>query len=183
MQKIKEETAVLITAAAILSLYALSLLSPAAAAILLFLLPGYALTLALFPKKRIGQVERLSLGAALSISLFVEGSHGEALKKTVLKSIYAIFILLIPAIVSLYLFGDFVLGFVGKDYSMSGFELLRVMAVASVFVAVNNIFSSIKRVQKEVRQLLLLNGATSVLLLALSYVFMLNFGLIGAGYA
>jgi O-antigen/teichoic acid export membrane protein len=120
---------------------------------------------------------------AVSTSLFVEGSHGEALKTTVLKSIYAIFLLLIPAIVLLYLFGDFVLGLVGKDYSMSGFELLKVMVIASVFVAVNTIFSSIKRVQKEVKQLLLLNGVTSLLLLALSYVFMLNFGLIGAGYA
>jgi hypothetical protein len=69
MQKIKEETAVLITAAAILSLYALSLLSSAAAATLLFLLPGYALTHALFPRKKITGTERLALSIGLSLSV------------------------------------------------------------------------------------------------------------------
>jgi len=69
MQKIKEETAILITAAAILSLYALSLLSSAAAVILLFLLPGYALTHALFPRKKITGTERLALSIGLSLSV------------------------------------------------------------------------------------------------------------------
>jgi hypothetical protein len=34
---------------------------------------------------------------AISTSLFVEGSHGEALKRTVVKSLIVIFSLLVPA--------------------------------------------------------------------------------------
>ena len=40
---------------------------------------------------------------AISTSLFVEGSHGEALKRTVVKSLVTIFSLLVPAAGVLYL--------------------------------------------------------------------------------
>ena len=40
---------------------------------------------------------------AISMSLFVEGSHGEALKRTVVKSLVTIFSLLVPAAAVLYL--------------------------------------------------------------------------------
>jgi len=120
---------------------------------------------------------------AISMSLFVEGSHGEALKKTVLKSLLAIFSLLTPTIIFLYFLGDFVLEIIGKDYSINGLELLRIMSFASIFVAVNYIFFSIKRIQKDVKILVLLSGLISALFLGSSYLFMLEFGLIGIGYA
>jgi O-antigen/teichoic acid export membrane protein len=74
---------------------------------------------------------------AISMSLFVEGSHGEALKRTVVKSLIVIFSLLVPAAVLLYLCGGWVLGMVGADYAAGGLEVLRVMVLASLFVGVN----------------------------------------------
>lgn len=120
---------------------------------------------------------------AVSTSLFVEGSHGEALKKTTLKSIFAIFSLLIPAVIILYFFGEFVLKLIGKDYAAGGLHLLRIMALSSFFVAICRIYFSIKRVQKDIKGLILLSALIFALLLGLSYPFMLKFGIVGVGYA
>ena len=120
---------------------------------------------------------------AVSTSLFVEGSHGEALKKSTIKSLLAIALLLTPSITSLYIFGGEVLALIGKDYAMSGFELLRIMVLAGFFVAVCHVYFSIKRVQKDVKGLVSLSSLIFVLLIGLSYVFMLEFGIVGIGYA
>ncbi len=53
--------------------------------------------------------------SAISMSLFVEGSHGEALKRTVVKSLVTIFSLLVPAACVLYVCGGWVLGVVGAE--------------------------------------------------------------------
>jgi O-antigen/teichoic acid export membrane protein len=120
---------------------------------------------------------------AISTSLFVEGSHGEALKRITIKSVLAIFSLLIPAVLFLYFAGGWLLGIIGTDYSANGFEVLRVMVLASFFVAVNSIYYSIKRIQKDVKGLVILSGIVFVLLIGLSYPLMLQFGIVGLGYA
>jgi len=119
---------------------------------------------------------------AFSTSLFVEGSHGEALKKNTLKSLFAIVSLLTPAVISLYLFSGFLLGLIGKSY-VEGFDLLRIFALSSFFVAICRLYFSIKKVQKDVKGLIFLSALIFVLLIGLSYVFMLEFGIIGVGYA
>ena len=54
---------------------------------------------------------------AISTSLFVEGSHGEALKRTVVKSLAIIFSLLVPA-------AALVLEVVGAEYAAGGVTIL-----------------------------------------------------------
>jgi len=119
---------------------------------------------------------------AVSTSLFVEGSHGEALKRSVLKSLLAIGVLLTPAVLLLYAFGGVFLGLIGRDY-LQGLGLLRVLVLASFFVAISNIYFSIKRIQKDVRGLIWLSSLIFVLLIGLSYAFMIEFGIAGIGYA
>lgn len=119
---------------------------------------------------------------AFSTSLFVEGSYGETLKKNTLKSLFAIFSLLIPAVIAIYIFGGFLLALIGKNY-VEGFDLLRIMALSSFFVAICQIYFSIKKVQKDIKDLIFLSSLIFVLLIGLSYVFMLKFGIIGVGYA
>jgi O-antigen/teichoic acid export membrane protein len=120
---------------------------------------------------------------AVSTSLFVEGSHGEALRKSTIKSLLAIAPLLTPSVVFLYVFGEDFLALIGKDYAASGFELLRIMVLASFFVAICQIYFSIKRVQKDIKGLISLSSLIFVLLIGLSYIFMLRFGIVGIGYA
>jgi O-antigen/teichoic acid export membrane protein len=118
---------------------------------------------------------------AISTSLFVEGSHGEALKRTVVKSLVVIFSLLVPAAAVLYLCGGWVLGVVGAEYAAGGAGVLQVMVGASLFVGVNSVYFAIKRVQRDVRGLVVLSGVVFGLLVGFGYVFMLMFGVVGSG--
>ena len=120
---------------------------------------------------------------AISISLFVEGSHGEALKKTIIKSLFMTFLILTPLITLLYFGGEWMLEMIGKDYAENGFELLRIMILTSFFATVVSIYLSIKRIQKDIKGLLFLSGLVFILLISLAYFFMIWFGLIGIGYA
>jgi len=120
--------------------------------------------------------------SAFSTSLFVEGSYGEALKSNTLKSLFAIFLILIPTIVIIYFFSGYLLNFVGKNYN-EGLGLLRLMSLSSVFVAIYSVYFSIKKVQKDVKGLIIISLSAFILIISLSYNFMLRFGIIGVGYA
>jgi len=119
---------------------------------------------------------------AISMSLFVEGSHGESLRKTTIKSLAAIFLLLIPTVVLLYFAGGWLLSLVGKDY-VEGISLLRIMVLTSIFVAITSVYFSIKRIQKDIKGLIFISGLIFLLLPILGYIFMLQFDLVGIGYA
>lgn len=124
----------------------------------------------------------LMISAAFSTSLFVEGSHGESLRKNTIKSLIAIFSILIPLAIVLYLFGGYLLGLFGKNY-LNGLNLLRVMVVSSFFYAITQVYFSIGKVQKNIRDLIIVSFIIFILLVSLSYFLMLQFGILGVGYA
>jgi O-antigen/teichoic acid export membrane protein len=117
---------------------------------------------------------------ALCTSLFIEGSHGESLKKNVFKVGLTIYSFLIPAIILIYFFGDYILCLFGKNYD-SG--LLKLLAFSSIFSALLSLFVSIQNVRMQVKMIVKTNFLMFLLLLSLSYFFMLRFGIIGIGYA
>jgi O-antigen/teichoic acid export membrane protein len=119
---------------------------------------------------------------AFTTSLFVEGSHGEEMKKSVLRTLASMFALLIPAIIVLSLFGEQILNLIGKDY-VEGMALLQVLAASALFVSICQTFISIAKVRNDIKSLLILSGFVSVALLGLGYTMMDRFGLIGMGYA
>lgn len=119
--------------------------------------------------------------SSFSTSLFVEGSHGKSLKRNTLNSLIGITLLLIPAVLILYIFGGFFLGIIGKNY-VEGLNLLRILVLSSFFVSIYQIFFSIKKVQKDIRVLIFISGINFFLIICLSYIFMLKFGMIGIGY-
>ena len=119
---------------------------------------------------------------SLGTSLFVEGSHGESLKKNIKKALIAIYSFLIPSVIFLYFFGDILLGFFGKNY-MEAFELLRYFALSSFFVVAYSLFVPIQKVRMKIESIVKLNLLRFLLLLGLSYVFISIFGIVGAGYA
>lgn len=120
---------------------------------------------------------------AVSVSLFVEGSHEGIMKKTVLKSLIMTFLFLFPLVVFLYTGGDLLLGIFGNDYAESSFGLLRIMILSAFFISPVNIYNSVQRVHKDTFELLLLSGIIFIMQIVLSYYFMLFYGLIGIGYA
>ncbi|OEC86113.1 MULTISPECIES: lipopolysaccharide biosynthesis protein [Methanobacterium] len=119
---------------------------------------------------------------SFSSSLFVEGSHGEPLHKKTLKSLLGMFSILIPMVLFFYFFGAFFLEFLGKNY-LEGLSLLKILSLSSFFVAVCSTYISLKKIQKDVKSLILLGGLIFVFTIGLSYLFMHIFGLIGIGYA
>jgi len=76
-----------------------------------------------------------------------------------------------------------VLGVVGAEYAAGGLGVLRVMVAASLFVGVNSVYFAIKRVQKDVKGLVVLSGLVFGLVVGFGYVFMTMFGVVGVGYA
>ena len=100
--------------------------------ILVFNLLGGAETAKYYIAFAIGNLV-LIIPDALSTSLFVEGSHGESLRKNVIKAGLVMSFLLIPAVIFIYFFGDILLGLIGKNY-VDSFELLKLLVLSSFFL-------------------------------------------------
>ncbi|MFZ2498401.1 lipopolysaccharide biosynthesis protein [Methanosarcina sp.] len=120
---------------------------------------------------------------SISLSLFVEGSHGEEMKKTVLKSLFLIYSLLIPSIAILCLFGGNILKIVSIEYAEKGLELLQLLAISYIFLGISQTYFSIKRIQNSILNIVFINGFSFISLIGLSYKFMTTYGIIGVGYA
>ncbi len=123
----------------------------------------------------------LIIPSSLGTSLFVEGSHGEGLKKIVIRAGAASLALLVPAVLALILFGDRMLGLIGREY-LDAFDLLRVLALSSFFVTIYSLFIPIQNVRMKVGSIVKLNAIRCLLLLGLSYVLIQQYGILGVGY-
>jgi O-antigen/teichoic acid export membrane protein len=121
--------------------------------------------------------------SAVGTSMFVEGCHGEALKKTTIKSLKTIFVILVPSILIFYFFGGFLLSLIGKDYSTNAQNLIKIFVLSSVFVTINSVYYSIKKTQGEVKDLISLSGLIAIFLPSTSYYLMKTYGIDGLGYA
>lgn len=124
----------------------------------------------------------LYIPQSLGTSLFVEGSHGEGLKKSALRAAAASLILLVPSVSFIFLFGDRILGLLKGDY-IEAFDLLRIIALSSFPVTAYSLFIPIQNVRMEVESIVKLNAIRFVFLLGSSYILMQWFGIMGAGYA
>ncbi len=60
--------------------------------------------------------------------------------------------------------------------------MLRAMVVASLFVGVNQVYFAIKRVQRDVKGIVVLSGVIFGLLVGLGYLFMGLYGVVGLGF-
>lgn len=121
--------------------------------------------------------------AAVGLSLFVEGSHGMPLREIAIKSLKFTMLILIPAIAVIFLLGDRLLLLFGTQYSTQALELLWLLAVSSLLSVIPSIYSSIVTIQKNIKMLNYVNFAISALMLAATYPLLLNYGIIGVGYA
>jgi Na+-driven multidrug efflux pump len=119
---------------------------------------------------------------SVSISLFVEGSHNVPLRESTLKSIKFSLMLLLPIVLFIFLFGGQILMIYNKEYAVQSFQILKFLALASIFQVLPCIYISIKKVTRDIRTLNALNLASSVLLICAGYVSLLKYGLIGMGY-
>ncbi|MDY6864485.1 MAG: oligosaccharide flippase family protein [Halobacteriota archaeon] len=119
-----------------------------------------------------------------TISLLAEGSHNEeTLSANTKRALKFIFLLLGPAIIGIFLFGRNILGFFGEEYATNSYELLLVLALGSIPFAINVIYVTTKRVQKEVMPVIYVYGGVAIITLVASYLLMQSMGIIGVGYS
>jgi O-antigen/teichoic acid export membrane protein len=119
---------------------------------------------------------------AVGTSFFVEGSHGINLRKGATHALTAIYILLIPAVLVIFFFGDWILGLFGAKY-LAGSELLKFLAISSIFGTIYYIFVPLQTIKMKIENVVLINILGMCLLLILSYYLMIVWGLAGIGIA
>ena len=120
---------------------------------------------------------------AVSMSLFIEGSHDMPLDEYTYRSIKLILAIVIPLVILLYFFGDWLLLLFNREYSEQSIGLLKLLVVSSLFSAVTSVYASVRRVEKDVRSLNVASAVTSALIVGLGYAFLSAYGLTGLGYA
>jgi O-antigen/teichoic acid export membrane protein len=120
---------------------------------------------------------------ATSQSLFAEGSYSETeLKKHLVKAVKIISLLLIPTIIVIFLFGNYILLAFGKQYSNEGFLLLKLFAISGIFISINSVGNIILYIKHKIKKLIAINSLNAALILFLSYVLLYNH-LLGIGLA
>lgn len=119
---------------------------------------------------------------AMTTSFFVEGSHGINLRRAAMRTIRITYFLLIPIVLFIFFYGDSLLALFGPNY-LNAFSLLRILCISAIFVTIFNLFIPIQNIRLQVQGVVLINLIKCVLLLGFSYLFLIHFGVIGAGYA
>jgi len=117
-------------------------------------------------------------------SLFAEGSHSEIeLKVYLKKAIKIISIIIIPAIIVTFLFGNYILLAFGKEYSYEGFILLKLFSISGIFISIDTIGGTILKIKHQIKLLILLSLICTTVILSLSVFFikMNLFGVVGVG--
>lgn len=120
---------------------------------------------------------------AISQSLFAEGSHFEdRLGENVVKSLKFTFLLLVPAVILLILVGKWLLLAFGQSYSINALALLQILAISSLPLGVNHIYTSILKVRGRLKELIAIWGFIAAATLVISYLIAPVTGIIGIGY-
>lgn len=121
---------------------------------------------------------------SFSTSLFAESSSKEIefksnLKKVLKKS----YLMLLPIVIGLILFGKYVLLIFGNQY-IAGSILLSYLAISSLFIAINSFYNTYLRINLKMKELISITAYSSITLLFLSNYFMnMGMGISGVGMA
>ena len=126
----------------------------------------------------------VAIPLSVSQSLFAEGSHLEdKLRENVIKSVKFAFLLLVPAVLLLILVGKWLLLAFGQSYSANALHLLWILALSSLPLGINHIYTSVLRVRGRLKELIAIWGFIAIAALVVSYLVMPSTGIIGIGYA
>ena len=104
----------------------------------------------------------------------------QELNKLVWKAVKIIALIMIPAIIIIVLFGDYILLAFGEEYSREGFRFLQIIAVSGVFVGVNCIGENLLRVRKKIKSLIGINILKVLFIIGGVYL-LIDKGLVGIG--
>lgn len=119
-----------------------------------------------------------------AFSLFAEGSHDEKkLKLNTRRALKMTYLILVPAVILTVAIADYLLLLFGDPYSENAASLLRILAVASLPLAVDVIYLGVKRVERNLAVVIGLPMIMMIITLLLSYLFLPRLGINGVGIA
>lgn len=126
----------------------------------------------------------LMIGAAITTSLFTEGSYETLnLRNNVIKSSKLIIVFLVPSIVLLIVFGREILLLFGQEYSKNAYNLLWLLSISSIPNAIFQVYATIMRIKKDIMPIINLTVLMALLSITLSYILLNTMGLNGVGFA
>lgn len=119
---------------------------------------------------------------AISTSLFAEGvNRPKDLYSNAKKSVIISYLVLIPIIVAIMIFGSAFLSIFGENYAQNCYPILVLFSISVLFSSANQIIYNIKLVNTHIKFILLYAGCSGLGLLLFSSIFMSYLGLIGVG--
>ncbi|MEX1131570.1 MAG: oligosaccharide flippase family protein [Candidatus Woykebacteria bacterium] len=119
---------------------------------------------------------------ATTQSLLTEGSYNSALlREHTIKTVKIIFLLLIPAILIIFFFGNILLNFFGKTYEAEAFAFLKIISVSAIFMAISLIGNAILKIRHQIKTLIVMSLLSFIFGLGFPYLFIPH-GLAGVGW-
>lgn len=119
---------------------------------------------------------------AIGMSFFVEGSQGEPVKKGVIRAFLITCLILVPAIIALWFFGETILQWLGDDYT-GALDLLRIYIISGFFVAIFQLYTILEMIRLNIGTVVKMNAIRAIFLIGLSYSFLIYHGIIGVAWA
>jgi O-antigen/teichoic acid export membrane protein len=124
------------------------------------------------------------VGVSMSMSLTVEGSFdATTLARNCRKALRKVALLLLPCTALVVLLAPWGLGLFGPGYAENGTPVLQLLAGATLFRAVTEVYLGALRAQSRASMVAIVQGIRCVLLLGLTVLLVDRMGLIGAGLA
>ncbi len=124
-----------------------------------------------------------TLETSVASSLFAEGAHGGDIGRKVRASVLMIGALLIPAMLLFLIAGRYLMGIFGPGYREHGAALLTLLVVAAIPDGITNVYVSILRVRRLLREAAALNLGMAALTIVLAWPLLPRLGIEGAGWA
>ncbi len=122
-----------------------------------------------------------AIPSSVFMSMFIEGSHGEPLRNNLIKSLATVGTLMIPAGIIIYFYGDILLSLFSEEYSDKAYEILKLLVLSGFFVTFNGIFTVVKKIQKDMKPMIIVNVLLFISTVLFSYIFMRQYGIFGVG--
>lgn len=124
------------------------------------------------------------ISITLTTSFTVEAARDQAnLGTYCYQAVKQIARLLVPSVVVFVAGAPFILRIFGEQYATEGAMLLRLLVLATIPHVVVMLYLSLARIYNMVTGIILTQGAICVATLALSYVWLQSYGIIGVGVA
>lgn len=123
-----------------------------------------------------------AIPVATSLSLFSLGSNSQdTLQKDVVKSLKLTFLFIVPAALIFVLAGKWVLMIFGQVYATQSLLLLQILAVSSLPIAVNYIYSAVLRITDRLRELIIIRSVVAIIILVAAHYLVPVYGIVLIG--